>query len=125
MGWLTDLLKDYPALSVAKERLALKEEQCNELKAKIVELQAQVDELTKELEAARAQIGAFQVPEDFTPHDGVLWKKQSSGGYEDTPYCEKCKTSLNPSFKNRDFAIYSCAKHGGMIQNPRKPPVPR
>ena len=32
MGWLSDLLKDYPALSVAKQRLALAEERYNNLK---------------------------------------------------------------------------------------------
>lgn len=65
MGWLSDLLKEYPALSVAKERLALAEERFKhieeenaELKAHVAELEAQNSQLQAQL--ANAQIGGLE-----------------------------------------------------------------
>jgi len=56
MAWLTDLLKEYPALSVAKERLALAEERFKhteeenkKLKDRITELETQNTQLHAQL----------------------------------------------------------------------------
>ena len=45
MGWLSDLLKEYPALSVAKERLALAEERFKNIEEENTKLKARVAEL--------------------------------------------------------------------------------
>lgn len=48
MGWVSDLLKEYPALSVAKERLALAEARFQELERKHAQLLAENGRLKTE-----------------------------------------------------------------------------
>ena len=50
MGWLTDLLKEYPALAIAKERLALVEERFKSTEAKNQALTEETDKLRTENE---------------------------------------------------------------------------
>lgn len=61
MSWLSDLLRDYPALSVAQERLALAEERHAEtdrqngiLELEVKTLREQVSELEGELDQLRS-----------------------------------------------------------------------
>jgi hypothetical protein len=117
MGWITDIIKDLPVSAAVKERLVHEEKLHAETKAMIPELQLQVEKLTEKLEAAHAQIAAFQVPGDFTPHDGVLWKKQAAGGYEDTPFCTICKNQMIAMVAG----VYYCGEHKRTC-TPRKPP---
>ena len=60
MGWITDLLKEYPALSVAKERLALAQEKYDALEAENKELKNQVETLENENAALKEQLSGLQ-----------------------------------------------------------------
>jgi hypothetical protein len=105
MSWL-DLLKDVPLTAVVKERLAHEEKLHEETQARNAELQVQVDELSREVAALRRELATLRVPEDFMPHDGVLWKKAAAGGYEDTPYCRICKMQMTPMMAG----VYYCVE---------------
>lgn len=84
MGWLTDLLKEYPAVAVVKERLAAKEEEMKRLAEENAALNAENTTLKKKLALA-------EIPDQFTMKNGVLWKRNPEGGYERMPYCPNCK----------------------------------
>ena len=56
MSWLTDLLKDYPALSVAKERLALAEERFRHTEEENKRLKQRLGELEEENKMLRSQV---------------------------------------------------------------------
>jgi len=60
MSWLTDLLKEYPAVAVAKERLELEERLHEETKAKNASLQLEVDELTKEVARLKQELSELR-----------------------------------------------------------------
>ena len=65
MGWLSDILKDYPALSVAKERLALAEERFKHIEEENDKLKKKVTELEKRNEqlsalAPKAESGSLE-----------------------------------------------------------------
>ena len=94
MGWLSDLLKDYPALSVARERLALvadhlklAEDENKKLKAEIVELKTECSELRK-------KVTALEKENPFFEFKGVLWK-QFDGSIDPLPYCPACKLAMS------------------------------
>lgn len=85
MGWLSDLLKDYPALSVAKERLALVQERYNQteeenrrLKEKVKTLSEQNSQLRTQLEALAASPGPAAL-EDIEIEILKLLSKYSDG----------------------------------------------
>lgn len=63
MGWLTDLLKDFPALSVAKERLALQEERFQVLERENANLKRKVIELESSIRNKAAELAVFKSEE--------------------------------------------------------------
>lgn len=94
MGWLSDLIKEYPALSVARERLALvadrlkmAEDENKKLKAEIESLRAERNELAK-------RAAAQEKREHFVEFKGVLWK-QNDGSVDPLPYCPTCKLAMS------------------------------
>lgn len=101
MGWLGDLLKEYPALSVARERLALiadrlkiAEEENKKLKAEIAELKAECLELRKNTTAQ-------EKVNQFLEFKGAVWK-QFDGSVDPLPYCPACKLALSVFPPNSD-----------------------
>ena len=91
---MTDLLKDIPVSVAMEERLAHEEKLHEETKAKNVELQLQVDELTKELAHLKADLAAVRTMDEYQEREGVLWKRMAGGQFHDGPRCPKCKIMM-------------------------------
>jgi predicted transcriptional regulator len=64
MGWVSDLLKDFPALSVAKERLALMEEKYKDLEKKYNRACEELERLKTKNSELRAKLLEFETPEE-------------------------------------------------------------
>src|SRR5262245_39445561 len=89
MAWLADLLKDFPSLSVARERLALIEQKLADAEAENAKLRAENANL-------KAQVSAATVQASFIESNGALWKRGSDGKVEPIAYCPDCKRALSP-----------------------------
>lgn len=87
MGWLSDLLKEFPALSVAKERLALVEERLKSIENENKNLVSENADLKK-------QIAVCAKAEPFIEYKGVLWK-QFNGEVDTISYCPECKLAMS------------------------------
>jgi hypothetical protein len=90
MGWFSDLLKEYPALEVAKERIALLETKFTTLETENAKLRDEVANLRRENEAIKRQLPS----EDFVEARGVLFKRKADGSFEPDAYCPNCKRAL-------------------------------
>ncbi len=101
MSWLTDLLKEYPALSVAKERLSLIEE-----KLKISEDENR--KLREENKALRVGIDNIEKSKNFIEFNGVLWKV-FDGVVETIAYCPECKLAMS-TFPPGSNEMHICSK---------------
>lgn len=80
---------------------------------------ARVNEaITKLVQAASQSIKKENAPEDtslssphpFVEESGVLWKRKSSGGYEEIAYCPKCKLAMSefPPGSNQMLICSQC-----------------
>lgn len=87
MGWLSDLLKEFPALSVAKERLALVEERLRNIENENKKLISENADLKK-------QIAAYAKADPFIEYKGVLWI-QFNGEVDAISYCPECKLAMS------------------------------
>ena len=101
MGWLTDLLKEYPALAVAKERLSLIED-----KLQIAEEENK--KLLKENEVLKAVALRVESQNKFIEFTGVLWK-ESNGAVETLAYCPECKLAMS-AFPPGENEMLLCSK---------------
>jgi hypothetical protein len=90
-GWLADLLKEYPALSVGKERLAFQEERLKQFEAENKQLKEKVAALTTENEELKRRIAeapvAAEAPKE-TPQD--MYGCYYFGGDSSKLYCPRC-----------------------------------
>jgi hypothetical protein len=101
MGWLADLLKEYPALSVAKERLALVEERLRLVESENNKLKAENAELKK-------RIPILEKASQFIEYKGVLWK-QLNGTIDSISYCPECKLAMS-AFPPGSDEMLICSK---------------
>jgi len=94
MGWLSDLMKDFPLPPVAPEQRKdrLKRPKCRD-GGNTPSPEGQNLPIS-DLENHRRQ--AQEGPGDiFVRAKGVLWKRDPSGGFHEKPYCPSCKMELN------------------------------
>ena len=96
MNWLEDLLKEYPMLSAAREKLSAMEAKYSDLENENNLLKEEIKQLRLETATAGAPTveGASGFAPAFVEASGVLWKSKRGGGYENVPYCPTCKSSL-------------------------------
>ena len=109
MGWLTDLLKDYPALSVAKERLALMEERLKHAEARSSVLQQENESLRAELTELKKRVPSDLGKNPFFEYSGVLWKESRDGLIDPLAYCPVCKLAMS-TFPPRSNDSLICTK---------------
>lgn len=103
MSLLADLLKEFPALAVAKERLALIEDRLRVAESENEILKAVNAEL-------KIRIAAYEKADPFYEHKGVLWKVFD--GVADTiAYCPECKLAMS-AFPPGDDEMLICSKCG-------------
>ncbi|HLD14616.1 MAG TPA: hypothetical protein VJB18_07865 [Burkholderiales bacterium] len=101
MGWLSDLLKEYPALSVAKERLALVEERFRLVEAENKKLGAENADLKKRL-------SVYEKASQFIEYKGVMWK-QMGEAIDSIAYCPECKLAMS-AFPPKSDEMLVCSK---------------
>ena len=94
MGWLADLLKDYPALSVVKERLALVEERLRQAEAENKRLKAENTDLRSECAGLKTRVAVATKARQFLEYKGVLWK-ELDGVVDSISYCPECKLAMS------------------------------
>ena len=94
MSWLSDLLKDYPALSVAKERLALVEDRLKQAEKENASLKAENVALQTECSELKKKVSLHEKAPPFFEYMGVLWKERG-GLIEPLAYCPECKLAMS------------------------------
>ncbi len=62
--------------------------------ARIAALESENNNLLKELAVLRSANPGTEAA-GFIEASGVLWKRNTSGGYESIPYCPTCKSTLS------------------------------
>jgi len=108
MGWLSDLLKEYPALSVARERLALIEDRLKAADEENKKLRTEVAELQSECAVLKKQAVSHENAKQFIEFKGVLWK-QFDESVDPLPYCPECKLAMS-AFPPESDEMLICSK---------------
>ena len=91
MGWLSDLLKHYPAVEVAREEIALCEKQYTVLQNENTTLKEEVARLKAENAMLKRQIPT----DNFVESSGALFKRKTDGTFEKIAYCPDCRRALS------------------------------
>jgi hypothetical protein len=104
MGLFTDLLKDFPALAVARERIELAEAKQKSLEEENERLKNEVSELQSRVAMLQSKIPDTR----FVEFRGVLFKRQSDGRIEEAAYCPDCKRVMSSLENMLPFCCSKC-----------------
>lgn len=97
MNWLDEILREFPAIAVAKERLEYWQKRYDALEQENISLKQENERLKRENADMRSQIEGQLKTAGFVQAEGVLWRRKPSGEYEKNPYCPVCKLAMTPS----------------------------
>ena len=95
MGWVSDLLREFPALSVAKERLSLLEDRLKQSEGECEKLRAENEMLAGKVASLEARLSEADKGSKFVEDSGVLWKRDASGRFPPICYCPKCLLAMS------------------------------
>lgn len=109
MGWLTDLLKEYPALSVAKERLSLLQDKMQTIENENVKLKEENRDLKAQVNQLKKDIDKYTKEAVFVEGSGVCFKKKTDGNFEIYAYCPSCKQAMS-EFPPQSDEMLLCSK---------------
>ena len=91
------LINERGSSTIRGEIIVLLKEQTAIEARKLSEVTTERDSLLAENQSLREQIALLSPSQDFRTYRGLLWLPLSTGGYEDSPYCPKCKMVMHPS----------------------------
>lgn len=97
MGLITEfqnLINEHGSSSVLRERLELLKDKVAQLEEERSDLKEALADLHMENAKLRKQIKEQTEAEEFTKHRGALFKRNSSGGYDPTVHCSRCRRPL-------------------------------
>jgi hypothetical protein len=103
MSFFSDLLKDFPALEVARERIKLVEDKQRSVEEENQRLRQTVATLQADIAALRLRLPSTE----FVERRGAIFKRLPTGGFESVAYCPDCKRALSTL---EDFIPLSCSK---------------
>ena len=87
---IIELIADIPTNAVLRE-------QAKSLEKKIGELEQENSELKKHLKETESQLAAKTAIDDLVEHRGVYFKRQPTGGYARTVFCNACRRPMSSS----------------------------
>jgi len=109
MGWLEDLVKEYPDLLSAKYKLIVVDERLKYLEKEVKLLQDEIARVKMENSMLRTHPVLVLESGSYVKERGVLWKKTPSGYFEDVPFCPTCIFPL-VSFPPGSDDMLTCPK---------------
>ena len=130
MNWLEDLIKEYPGLSAAKEKLVLQQDKYNALEAENEELKKKIRGLKETVTKLEKSVFQHVKIDPFIEDHGVLWKKGADGSIDKIAYCPKCRVVMTPfPSGNPEFIVctqckyrapFQCMELDGIVRNVAK-----
>lgn len=97
---IIDLLKDIPLSAVLKEKIVGLESENEALKQKV----SQAEEKIRNLEERLSHLSALT---EFIEEAGALFKRNTDGTWNETPYCPSCKAAMVSPGRHE---LYRCGK---------------
>jgi ABC-type phosphate transport system auxiliary subunit len=104
---LEKLINEHGSAAIRGEMIAKLRLEAELDAKKLADVTTERNRLLLENEQLKNQVETLSIPPDFIKHKSVLWLKDESGQYEDTPYCPKCKNIMHVLFPN-DPHYWSC-----------------
>jgi len=92
--WLWDLLKEIAQFPVQRQLLQLEIKQRETAERLAAELLAENAALKVAIADLQSQLDKAVKRQAFVESDGLLWRRNGAGEFEDTPYCPKCQTKM-------------------------------
>ena len=105
---IVDLVGSVPTNPVLREKASLFAERAERLEERLREVEKENSELRDKITVLSSEIAKFEKLQQFTEHEGALFKKHPEGGYHKAVYCPKCHHSTYPMNRTGNYTCDGC-----------------
>ena len=105
---LDKLITEHGSASIQKVHIDLLRDQAKALVDENVALKARASELEEINRNLLLKLEEKQKDEQFTEHQGMLFKRDIKGEWLETVYCPKCHGPMGAGFNDFPFQCLSC-----------------
>lgn len=105
---LNKLITEHGSAIILKERLVQLREEFESLQKKYDGLEAEHQKVLEENEHLRRQLEQKTIPDEYTEHRGVLFRRLPNGKIQDEAYCTKCKIPMTSFGNMLPFTCSEC-----------------
>jgi hypothetical protein len=113
MGLIADinqLIAEHGSSSILRERLATLRDDLQRLQEKNDRLEAEHQRALSDNERLREELAKKSIPDEYTEHRGVLFRRFPSGTIQDEAYCPACKIPMTSLADMLPFACSACKR---------------
>lgn len=101
------LITEHGSATILKERITQLREEFERLQDKYDRLEAEHQKVVDENQRLRKQLEQTTIPDEYTEHRGVLFRRLPNGKLQDEAYCPDCKI---PMTSEMGIAPMRCSK---------------
>ena len=91
---INKLITEHGSATILKERLVQLREEFESLQKKYDGLEAEHQKVLEENEHLRRQLEQKTIPDEYTEHRGVLFRRLPNGKIQGEAYCPNCKVPM-------------------------------
>jgi DNA repair exonuclease SbcCD ATPase subunit len=105
---IQNLIIEHGSSSILRERLLLIKDKLTQVEEERTQMEKELAACHEEIAQLRAQIKSMTVEKQFVEHRGVLFKRKSTGVYDECPFCPHCKYPMGALNKFMNFTCDRC-----------------
>ena len=108
-------LTESQSASVLRERILLIQDQMKLVEKVAAQSEEKSTDLEIQVKKLEEELAAYRIAEQFTEHEGALFKRKPTGGYVRAVYCPRCKTSTGSVDATMPFYCGACKWSSGFM----------
>ena len=109
-GPIEKLITEHGSAAILRERIVALKETMEQLVQDNDHLREELNREKEKCDELQRQLDENSVPEDFTEHRGVLFRRMENDEFQDEAYCPNCKIPMVSAHDLMNFRCSDCKR---------------
>ena len=117
LDYVNKLISEHGSSEILREHLSLLKSKVDNLVKEKSDLNAKLSESINKINDLEKKLAKLSVSNEFTEKSGILFKRDSTGRYEDLGFCPRCHFSMVEFEGNHHSYCSSCNFESGLSKS--------
>ena len=109
-GPIEKLITEHGSAAILKERIIALKETMEQLSEDNIQLREELNQAHEECDGLRQKLAQVSIPDEYTEHRGVLFRRLKNNGFQDEAYCPNCKIPMVSAHDMMNFRCSDCKR---------------